>query len=48
MGPVGPVEINLTAVFKVMEMRGIKDKERCLRLIRVAYHSDLERFYRDK
>ena len=48
MGYGGPVELNLIPVFKMMEMRGVEDKERCLELIRMAYHSELERFYRNK
>ena len=45
MGPRGPAELNLIPVFKVMEMRGIEDKERCLELIQTVYHLDLKWMY---
>lgn len=48
MGARGPVELNLIPVFKVMEMRNVKNPEQYLNLIRTVYSLDLERLYRSK
>ena len=47
MGMNGPVGLNLMPVFKVMELRGIADQERCLGLLRKVYFHMLRK-ERDK
>lgn len=37
MGPSGPVEINLAAVFAVMEMLGVRNREKVLRQVKTMY-----------
>lgn len=43
MGPSGPVDLDLNAVIKVMELFNVKDKVRCLELVHKAYNYMLDK-----
>ena len=35
IGPSGPVSLNLTSVFKIMDLLKVKDKKRCLKMVKM-------------